>query len=258
MILVVDVGNSNICFGVYEDNKLLCVFRLESSTSRTEDELASLIISCLNNYNINYLNIKGMIIASVILSLNQVFEKLAQTYFKTKPLFVGPSLKSGIAIKIEQPKTLGADILVGHVGAKAKYGNNCMIIDIGTATTMTILNNKDEYIGGLVYPGIKASANALATETSLLPIIDIEIPKQVICKETIMAMQAGLMYGYACMLDGMIDKIETEYGHKLKIILTGGLAYMVLELLNHEVILDENLVLDGLNILYHKNKKEHF
>ncbi|MEG0686635.1 MAG: type III pantothenate kinase, partial [Erysipelotrichales bacterium] len=135
-----------------------------------------------------------------------------------------------------------------------KYGGDCLVIDLGTATTMTILTKNNEYIGGIVYPGIKTSARALAIKTSTLPCIDLEIPDHVICKDTILAMQAGLMHGYASMLDGMVTKMEKEYGSPLKVILTGGLASTISTILDHEVILDENLLLDGLNYLYHKNK----
>lgn len=255
MVLAIDIGNSNIVFGVYNDNDLLGTFRLETDMARTEDEFSTLIISCLENFGINYKKINGIIISSVILTINPIFEKLAIKYFNTKAIFVGPNLKSGVAIKIEQPKTLAPDILVGIVGAKQKYGTNCLVIDMGTATTMTILNDKNEYIGGIVYPGIKLSAAALSKNTALLPFIDLEVPNHVICKETIQAMQAGLMYGYASMLDGMIDRLEDEYGQKLQIIITGGLSSSVASILKREVILDEDLLLDGLNYLYHKNNQ---
>ncbi|MDF9867395.1 type III pantothenate kinase [Bacilli bacterium PM5-3] len=255
MLLAIDIGNSNIVFGVYSENKLLGTFRLETDLARTEDEFSTLIISCLDNFGINYKKITGIIISSVILSVNPIFEKLAKKYFNTKAVFVGTNLKSGVAIKIEQPKTLAPDILVGIVGAKQKYGQNCLVIDLGTATTMTILNNNNEYIGGIVYPGLKISANALASNAALLPAIDLEIPNHVICKETIQAMQAGLMYGYASMLDGMIERLEKEYGSELKIILTGGLSSSIAKILKREVILDEDLLLDGMNYLYNKNFK---
>jgi type III pantothenate kinase len=257
MLLCVDIGNSNIVFGVYDNNKLLTSFRLESSISRTEDELGTLIIACLKQANIKADNINGIIIASVILSMNKVFEKLASKYFKQEAIFVGSNLKSGIIIKIDQPKTLAPDILVGIVGAKQKYGLNCMVIDVGTATTMTIINDNNEYIGGVVYPGLKLSARALASKTSMLPLIDLAIPNQIICKETISAMQSGLMNGYGCMLDGMITKMEAEYGQKLKIIVTGGLSKSLKQVIDHEVVVDEDLILDGLNYLYHKNKESN-
>ena len=254
MLLAIDIGNSNIVFGVYKDNKLLETFRLETSLARTEDEFSTLIISCLANFGISYQEVTGIIISSVILSVNPIFEKLALKYFKTKAIFVGPNLKSGVAIKIEQPKTLAPDILVGIVGAQQKYGTSCLVVDMGTATTMTIINDNNEYIGGIVYPGLKISGSALSKNTALLPVIDLEVPDHVICKETIQAMQAGLMYGYASMLDGMIERFEAEYGKELKIVLTGGLSSNVANLLKRAVILDEDLLLDGLNYLYNKNR----
>lgn len=254
MLLAIDIGNSNILFGVYSEDRLLETFRLETDLSRTEDEFSSLIISCLNNFGINYKKISGIIISSVVLSINPIFEVLAEKYFKTKAIFVGPNLKSGIAIKIEQPKTLGPDILTGIVGAQFKYGGDCLVIDLGTATTMTILTDNREYIGGIVYPGIKTSISSLAKSTSALPFVDLEVPDHVICKETIQAMQSGLMYGYASMIDGMVIRMEKEYGKKLKVIITGGLASNIEKILDTKVILDEDLLLDGLNYLYKKNK----
>jgi len=254
MLLAIDIGNSNIVCGVYNEDKLLGTFRLETDLTRTEDEFSTLIISCLDNFGINYKRITGIIVASVILTINPIFEKLANKYFNTNIIFVGPNLKSGVAIKIEQPKSLAPDVLVGIVGAKQKYGTGCLVIDLGTATTMTIINDKNEYIGGVFFPGLKLSADALSRSTALLPFIDLEVPDHVICKETIQAMQAGLMYGHASMLDGMIERLEKEYGGQLKIVITGGLSSNVAGLLKREVILDEDLVLDGLNYLYHKNK----
>lgn len=255
MLLCVDIGNSNILFGVYKDNELLDTFRIESNLSRTEDEFAAVIITCLANFDIDYHDIDGVIISSVILSINPIFEKVFSKYFNVKAMFVNNNLKSGIAIKIDQPKTLAPDILIGAVGAKQKFDDNCLVIDVGTATTLTIVTKNNEYIGGLICPGLKSSANSLVESTAVLPAFDLEIPDHVICKETIPALQAGLMYGYACMVNGLVDKLIAEFNDDLKIIITGGLAEKLMPLLQKEIILDDNLLLDGLNYLYHKNKK---
>ncbi len=255
MLLTIDIGNSNIVLGVYKDNDLLETFRLEANHARTEDEFATQIISCLDLVGLDYHQISGIIISSTKLSINPMFEKLAHKYFKIKPIFVNSKLKSGIKIKIDDPKSLSPDILVGIVSAYQKYGTECLVIDMGTATTMTILNGEKEYIGGVIFTGLRTSVSALADKTASLPHIDLDIPDHVICKETVSAMQAGLLYGYAAMIDGMIKKMDEEYGKKLKVILTGGLGNKIYKLLNEEVILDDNLLLDGLNYLYYKNKK---
>lgn len=255
MLLTIDVGNSNIVIGIYNNNTLLNTFRLETNLNKTEDEFASTIIACFEVFNLDYKKVDGVIISSVILAINPILEKMATKYFNSKVIFVGPNLKSGIAIKIDQPKTLGPDLLAGVVGAKIKFGLNCLVIDLGTATTMSILNENSEFIGGVVLPGLKTSVNSLTSGASNLPYINLEIPKQVICKDTITCMQSGLLYGYASMIDGLINKMQKEYVQKLTIILTGGLSEVIIELLENEVIHDENLVLDGLNHLYYKNKK---
>lgn len=253
MLLAIDIGNSNILCGIYKKDELVATFRLESDQSRTEDEFSTQIIGCLSNLELDYRNIKGIIISSTTMAINPIFEKMCLKYFNTKPMFVGPNIKSGVIIKIEHPKTLGPDILVGIVAAKNKYGLECLVVDLGTATTMTIINDKNEYIGGIVYPGIKTSIKALAQNTATLPVIDLEVPDKIICGETVQALQAGLMYGYASMLDGMIEKMEAEYGKKLKVIFTGGLASKIVDIVKRDVILDEDLLLDGLKYLYDKN-----
>lgn len=254
MLLVIDIGNSNIVCGVYLQDELITTFRLESKTSRTEDEYSTQIIGCLANMKIDYHKITGIIISSTSISINPIFEKMCQKYFNIMPLFVGPKIKSGVMIKIEHPQTLGSDILVGIVAAKQKYGLECLVVDLGTATTMTIINDKNEYIGGVVCPGIKTSIEALTKGTAALPDINLEIPNKVICTETIQALQAGASYGYASLLDGMIKRIEIEYGRELKVIFTGGLAKKMVDIVERDVILDDNLVLDGLKYLYEKNK----
>lgn len=255
MILTLDVGNSNIVIGIYENSSLLNTFRMETNLNKTEDEFATTIINCFSVFNLDYKKIDGVIISSVILAINPILEKMSEKYFSTNAIFVGPNLKSGIAIKIDHPKTLGPDLLAGVLGAKYKYGTNCMVIDLGTATTMSILNDNSEFIGGVVMPGLKTSVLSLTSTASNLPYINLEIPKQVICKDTITCMQSGLLYGYASMIDGLINKMQKEYVQKLTIVLTGGLSEVIIELLENEVIHDENLVLDGLNYLYYKNKK---
>ncbi|WP_423363413.1 type III pantothenate kinase [Mycoplasma sp. P36-A1] len=253
MLLAIDIGNSNISFGLYKEKKLLATFKLNTDHNKTEDEYAISLITCLQLVDLDYHEINGVIVSSVVLAINPVFEKLSKKYFKLKPTFVGPNLKSGIKIKIDQPKSLGPDILVGIVAAYEKYGVNCLVIDLGTATTMSILNSNKEFIGGVICPGVKTSADSLSTTTSALPLLDLDIPSKVIGKDTNSCMQSGIMYGYASMLDGMINKMEIEYGAKLQVILTGGLAKIIAKMLCSDVILNQDLILDGLHHLFYKN-----
>lgn len=256
MLLTMDVGNSQIVLGIYQDAKLITTLRLATQINRTEDEYGTLLIAALKNQGIDYQKINDVIIASVVLSINSVLEKLVNKYFKIEPIFVGPTLKSGIQLKIEQPKTLGADILVGSVAAHEKYGGDVLVIDFGAATTMTIITKDKEYIGGAILPGIKTSVDSLASKTNSLPFLDLEIPSSVIAKDTISSMQAGSMYGYACMVEGMIAKMSKEYQKPLQAVITGGYAKQLLPLLSKDIIFDETLILDGLYYLYQKNLKK--
>lgn len=253
MLLAIDIGNSNVVFGLFKDDVMLATYRLEADQARTEDEFASLLINCLSISGYNYKSINGVIISSTKQSLNPLLEKLSQKYFNITPLIVGPKLKTGIKIKIDEPKSLGADLLVGAVASQAKYGGNCLIIDMGTATSFTIVTEDKEFIGGCIYPGLKTSSSALSSKTSALPHINFEIPVQIVNKDTVKALQAGLMYGYAYMLDGLVKNIKKEFDKPLKVILTGGLALKIIDLIDFDCTYDENLLLDGLRILYHRN-----
>ncbi|MGL4383646.1 MAG: type III pantothenate kinase [Bacilli bacterium] len=253
MLLTIDAGNTNIVFGLFNHTKLVTSFKIATHPHKTEDELAAFINNALINYQVTTNDINGIIISSVVSSLNKNLTLLSKKYFKVEAMVVGPQLKSGIAIKIEQPKALGSDLLVASVATLKKYGPNCLIIDMGTATSMTIINNEGEFIGGSIHPGLETSIKALSNNAAALPYIELKVPKQVICKDTISCMQAGLLYGYASMIDGMINRFNQEYQQPLKVILTGGNALLVHQLLQSEVTYDPTLLFDGLRILYEKN-----
>lgn len=252
MLLTIDIGNSNVVLGVYQQDNLKATFRIEADNYKTSDEYASIIIKCLDLKDIDYHFINATIISSTKSSLNITFEKLCQEYFKTKAIFVGANYPTDLIFKIDEPATIGTDLLVGAVAANYKYGGNCLIIDMGTATTMTIVTAEKEYIGGCILPGLKTSSSALASKASALPLINFEFPEKVIGTNTIDAMQSGLMFGYAVMLDAMIDKFQVEFNKPLKIIVTGGMAGFVKGLKN-TVIIDNDLLLDGLKYLYDQN-----
>lgn len=252
-ILVLDIGNTNITFGLYQNKLLLTTFRLQTIVDKTEDEYAILVINTIHYLKLTINDISGMIISSVVADLNQTFEKLATKYFSIEPIFVGPKIKSGIAIKIEQPKSLGPDLLAGAFAAQSKYGNNCLIVDLGTATTMIVVNDKKELIGGSILIGLETSLKSLISNTSALPSVSLQFPDKVICKDTISCIQSGIMYGYTSMIKGMISLIEREYQGQLKVVLTGGHALRIKPYLDDSIIFDDNLVLDGLCELYYKN-----
>lgn len=255
MLLTIDIGNSNIVFGVYQQDNLKATFRIDASNQRTTDEYACTIIKCLELKGIDAQFINATIISSTKSSLNSIFEQLCLEYFKTKAIFVSSEFKTDLTFKIDAPSTMGPDLLVGAVAANYKYGGNCLIIDMGTATTMTIITKDKEYIGGSILPGLKTSSSALASKTSALPLINLEFPDKVIGTNTISAMQSGLMFGYACMIDAMIDRFKAEFAQELKVIITGGMAGFI-QGLNNEVVVDDHLLLDGLKYLYYQDLKQ--
>lgn len=254
MILTIDIGNTNIACGVYDSDKLVSTFRMATTDIKTEDEYAIIIIQCIEESKLDAKKIDGMIISSGVPALNFTFTRLGRKYFNLEPIFVDQNIKSGIAIKIESPKQLGPDLLVGAVGANQKFPDqNNLIIDLGTATTMAIVTKEKEFVGGTIYPGIRSSLIGLASNTGTLPHVELDTPSQVIGKDTITSMQSGIMYGYAAMIDGMIKKFQAEFKDDLNVILTGGLAIKISDLIQEKATLDSNLLLDGLKYLYDKN-----
>jgi type III pantothenate kinase len=254
MILTVEIGNTNIVCGVYDKDKLASTFRMATKDIKTEDEYAIIIIQCIEESKLDIKKIDGMIVSSDVPALNFTFTRLGRKYFDVDPIFVDQNIKSGISIKIETPKQLGPDLLVGAVAANQKFPDqNNLIIDLGTATTMTIVTKKKEFLGGTIYPGMRSSLVGLAQHAGALPYVELDTPDTVIGKDTITSMQAGMMHGYAAMIDGMIKKFKAEFKDDLNVILTGGYAVKVCNLITEKATLDSNLLLDGLKYLYDKN-----
>jgi len=253
MILCVDIGNTNINFGVVKDNRFISTFRIATNSKKTEDEYGALIVDLFRNANIDWRMIKGIIISSVVPSVDEAFQKMGQKLFGIAPIFIGPGVKSGIKIKIENPKQLGADLLVGAVAAYEKYHDTVIIVDLGTATKLTVVTKDAEFLGGIIAPGIQTALQALTENTAKLPTVKLEIPQEVIGRETIDCIRSGFTYGFASMLDGLIRKIKTEVGSAI-VVVTGGLSKTILPVIEEEVIYEELLILEGLRILYEKNK----
>ena len=255
MYLCVDIGNSNIVLGLF-DNKDEKIFDFRLSTKRylTIDEFAMNILEPLKYNCINIDDIDGAIISSVVPELDSIIKEAFIKYLKVDSLFVGPGLKSGINIKIDNPKQLGADLLVGAVGAITKYQAPVLVVDIGTAMTMTFINDKKELIGGAIMPGVRIAFSNLIEKTSKLEDVSFEDVDNPIGRNTKDCIQSGMIYGWSCMIDGMIDKYQQELGH-FKVVLTGGEARYLVKHLKHQVIYDDNLLIDGLKTLYIKNKR---
>jgi len=254
MILTVDMGNSHIELGILEGDEVILSERIATDIEKTASEYAVLIHSIFEIRNINVDDIKGGIISSVVPPLTYELKDAIKKVTGKTPLVVEPGIKSGVRVRIEDPKSLGADLLVGAVAVKNKYGYPAIITDMGTATTVTVLDKNGDFIGGVIMPGVATSLNALSAGTSKLPKINLSAPGKVVCSTTEECMSAGMIYGQASMLDGLITKMERELGYPCKAIATGGLARLIVPYCEREITLDNNLMLTGLKILYDKNR----
>lgn len=251
MILAIDVGNTNIVLGVMENEKIVFSGRLSTNINETDEEYAMKIHSFLRLHSL--FDIEGAIISSVVPALVGTLKKAVKLITGVNALVVGPGIKTGLSIEIDDPATLGADLVVGAVAAKEKYPHPTIIFDLGTATTGTVINAKGACIGGMIAAGVKSSINALSTGTAQLPQISITAPTKVIGTNTVDCMKSGAVIGAAVMLDGFVDRFEKELGQKATVVVTGGLGKSIVKNCTHEMIIDENLLLDGLRIIYRKN-----
>ena len=255
MILAVDVGNTNIVLGCLEDKKVLFTIRLQSDRNKTGDEYAVQLYSILRVHDIDPKKIDGSIISSVMPRLIAPLKMALKKVTNTDALVVGPGIKTGIPIIIDNPAQLGSDLVVGAVAAMSRYQPPLVLFDLGTATTMSVIDRSGRFLGGAIFPGVRISQDALSSRTSQLPYISLdESPKAVIGTNTIDAMKSGLIFGNASMMDGMIERIEEELGERANVIATGGLAECVSKYCKHEIILDDSIMLHGLRLLYYKNK----
>lgn len=253
MILAIDIGNTNIVIGGFEDDVLKFTARLATNPSKTEDEYATKIKSILSIHNVDKTSVKGAIISSVVPPLTGIIKDAICFAYGVKALIVGPGVKTGINIHCDNPASVGADLICACVATNTIYSSPALIIDMGTATKMTVLDKGGTFIGVSIIPGIKLSLKALTNGTAQLPQISLEAPKNVIGKNTADCMRSGVVFGNASMLDGMIDRFNAEMGEELKVYATGGLAKSIICHCKHEIILDEDLILKGLNIIYNKN-----
>ena len=255
MILTIDMGNSNIVIGGIDDSQTYFVERVTTNRGKTDLEYAINIKSILEIHNVPVASIEGAILSSVVPPLNNTILSAVEKICGFRPILVGSGMKTGLNIIMDNPKTVGSDMIVDAVAAIRDYPCPIIIIDMGTATTMSVIDRSGHYIGGVILPGLKVSLDSLSGKTAQLPYISLETPGKVIGKNTIDCMRSGIMYGNAAMLDGLIDRMEEEIGEKATIIATGGLARLVTPLCHHSIDFEEDLLLKGLLILYEKNKK---
>lgn len=254
MLFAVDIGNSNIKFGVFSLDTLSFVSSISTDTRATEDEYATRIKSALNLHSVDMSGIDGAIVSSVVPQITRVVAKAIEFLFGVNVIVVGPGVKTGIGIQCDMPSSVGADLICASVAADAFYGRPAIIVDMGTATKLTVVSNKGAFIGTSIAPGVMLGLNALAKGTAQLPLVSLEAPPSVIGKNTADCMKSGIIFGNAAMLDGMIARIKDELSEDAVVVATGGYAPTVLPYCKQKIAYDGDLILKGLYLIYKKNK----
>lgn len=255
MILTIDIGNSNIVIGGVEGDDICFEARLRTEPTKTSDEYCMDLKILLDVYHVDVAEVEGSIIASVVPQVLNSMQTAIKKLTGKASLVVGPGLKTGLNILLENPGQTGADLVVADVAALRQYKPPLIVIDMGTATTMSVLDASGAHIGGCIIPGVKISMDALTDRTALLPGLQLDQPKKAIGRNTTDAMRSGIMLGTACMLDGMVQRMEEELGMKTTVIATGGIGKFVVPLCRTKMIYDKDLLIKGLTILYRNNKK---
>ncbi len=254
MIICLDVGNTNIKYAVYDGEEIKLSFRVATEYKKTSDEYGGQLISILANNGLQASDITGGIISSVVPQLDYTLERTCLTYLKIKPLVLAPGLKTGLNLKVDNAKEVGADRVVNNVSAVKKYGFPLIIVDFGTATTFNVINEKGDFVGGVIAPGIKGSLDSLVNGTAKLPRVEIERPAAVIGKNTVTNMQAGIFYGFAGLVEYIVKKIKREMkSTEIKVVATGGFSEIIAKEISCIDIVDKLLTLDGLKYLYNLN-----
>ncbi|MDD5168141.1 MAG: type III pantothenate kinase [Syntrophales bacterium] len=254
MLLVIDVGNTNTVLGIFDQNELVHDWRIRTVVDHTIDEYGMLIYNLYKTSKISSRSITDIIISCVVPPMLNILEPLCEKYFNLKPLIVGPGVKTGMPIYYDNPKEVGADRIVNAVAAYEKYKSDLIVVDFGTATTFDYVSPKGEYMGGCITPGIMISSEALFIKAAKLPRVELGKPKSVVAKDTVSSMQAGIVYGYAGLVDGLVERIKAEVKQNPKVVATGGLARIVAPETRTIEVVDDMLTLEGLYIIYKRNR----
>ena len=254
MILAIDIGNTNIVIGCCDDEKIYFIERLSTNIPKTELEYAISFKNVLEIYGIDPAQIEGGIISSVVPPITNIVRSSAEKVLGKPVKIVGPGVKTGLNILMDNPAQVGSDRIVNAVAAINEYPVQLIIIDMGTATTFCVVDDKKNYIGGMILPGVRISLDALTSRTSQLSRISIEAPKKTIGKNTIDCMKSGIIHGNAACIDGMVQRIEKELGQKATVLATGGLAKKIVPYCEQDIVIDDELLLKGLRLIYNKNK----
>ena len=255
MILAIDIGNTNIVLGTVEQSKILFEARMATDLVKTSDQYCAELKTMLSLFEVDTQKIEGCIISSVVPPVLNSFRTAIRKLTGKQPLVVGPGIKTGLNIRMDNPTEVGADLIVAAVAAIEQYGKPLLLVDMGTATTITAVDDKGSFIGGCICPGLKISMEALTGRTAQLPGISLDAPQRAIGKNTRDCMRSGIILGAAAMLDGLLDRMEAELGMEATIVATGGIAKFVLPLCRRKMVYDGSLMLKGLDLLYRRNTK---
>lgn len=257
MLLAIDVGNTNITLGVYDGESLKMTARIATESKSTADCYAVTLKNIIELKGLKVSDIDGAIIGSVVPAVGSMLVGAIETACGISPVVLGPGVKTGINIVIDNPGQLGADLAAGAAAALAHYDMPCIIFDLGTATTASVMDKNGAFLGGAIAAGLYTTLNALTSNTAALPGISIEPPKKVIGSNTVDSMRSGLIFGAASMIDGMIERIEEELGEKATVIATGGLSSVIVPLCKRDIVCDNDLLLEGLRLIYNRNRKKN-
>lgn len=254
MLLAIDIGNTNITIGCIRDDEIVCEARIATDKTRTSDQYGVEIKTMLETYGCSLNEIEDCIIASVV---PPVFNAVRNGVYKIigrPPMVVGHGLKTGLDIRLDNPAQVGSDRIVIAVAALAKWQAPLILIDMGTATTVEVIEPKNHYLGGVIMPGARIALDALTSRTAQLPGINLDQPGRIVARNTVDAMRSGIMYGTAAMLDGVLDRMAEELGHTSTVVATGGIAPYIVPLCKHDITIERDLLLQGLNVIYKMNK----
>lgn len=256
MIFVVDVGNTNMIFGLYEGDALRYHWRMETSSAKTEDEYAMMIKALFADAGLTFANVDGIVISSVVPPIMFALQRMCEKYFHINPMIIGPGIETGMDIETNDPKEVGADRIVNAVAAKHLFGAPLIVVDFGTATTYCYIDEKGQYRGGAIAPGIQISTEALIAQASKLPRIEIAKPASVVGANTVDAMQSGIFYGYVGQVEGIVSRMKAETNQDLQVVATGGLARLIGEKTSWIDHIEPFLTLKGLQLIYLRNEEE--
>jgi type III pantothenate kinase len=254
MLLAIDIGNTNIVIGAYDGTRLLASWRIASDVQRQTDEYAVLLRGLCELRGIGLAHVRGVVLACVVPPLTETFRTLARQYLRVEPLVVEPGIRTGVRVRVDNPREVGADRIVNALAAQQLYGTPAIVIDLGTATTFDAVSAEGDYLGGAIAPGILVALEALVGRTSRLQRIELARPKTAIGRNTVAAMQSGLLFGYVGLVEGLIDRFQQELGGSAKVIATGGLAHLIAAETPKIQVINPELTLEGLRLIYELNR----